>query len=101
MTSQNKLTCLIIEDEPIAAEVLEDYINQVSFLELKAICKDAVFALEYLQNELGTEVDLDSGGKIGEFTVWVDDKLLFKKKLIQFPSKEEILAKVRDELEES
>lgn len=51
MTSNKKLTCLIIEDEPIAAEVLEDYIGQVAFLELKGICKDALFALDRLKNE--------------------------------------------------
>jgi response regulator of citrate/malate metabolism len=31
-----KYNCIIVEDEPIAAEVLEDYIRQVPFLELKA-----------------------------------------------------------------
>jgi response regulator of citrate/malate metabolism len=30
-----KFKCLIVEDEPLAAEVLEDYIGQVPFLELK------------------------------------------------------------------
>ncbi len=44
-----QLTCLIIEDEPIAAEVLEDYIHQVPFLNLKDICSDAIFALEKLR----------------------------------------------------
>jgi len=27
--------CLIVEDEPLAAEVLQDYIKQVPFLQLK------------------------------------------------------------------
>lgn len=49
--ANSKLTCLIIEDEPIAADVLKDYIEQISFLELKGICKDAIFALEILKNE--------------------------------------------------
>ncbi len=44
-----KITCLIVEDEPLAAEVLEDYINQVSFLQLAETCGDAIFALEVLQ----------------------------------------------------
>ncbi len=47
----NSLKCLIIEDEPIAAEVIQDYINQVAFLELQGICKDAVVALERLHIE--------------------------------------------------
>lgn len=46
-----KFNCLIVEDEPLAAEVLEDYINQVSFLELKAKSRDAFGAMEKLQHE--------------------------------------------------
>lgn len=46
-----KINCLLLEDEPLAAEVLEDYIGQVPFLELKAKCTDAIFALEVLQRE--------------------------------------------------
>ena len=42
------LKCLIVEDEPIAAEVLTDYIAQVPFLELEGTCKDAIFALDLL-----------------------------------------------------
>ncbi len=51
MKAESKLTCLIIEDEPIAADVLKDYISQVAFLDLRGICKDAIFALEHLQKE--------------------------------------------------
>lgn len=43
--------CLIIEDEPLAAEVLQDYIRQVPFLELKGIASDAIFAMELLQQQ--------------------------------------------------
>lgn len=46
-----KFNCLIVEDEPLAAEVLEDYINQVPFLQLVAKCNDAIYALETLQKE--------------------------------------------------
>jgi len=46
-----KYNCIIIEDEPLAAEVLTDYVKQVPFLELKSICGDAIFALEYLHKE--------------------------------------------------
>lgn len=46
-----KIACLIVEDEPLAAEVLEDYINQVSFLQLVGTCGDAIYALEVLQRE--------------------------------------------------
>jgi DNA-binding LytR/AlgR family response regulator len=43
--------CIVVEDEPLAAEVLEDYIRQVPFLHLKGICVDAIFAMEMLQKE--------------------------------------------------
>lgn len=50
-----KYNCVIIEDEPLAAEVLTDYIRQVPFLELKGVCGDAIYAMEFLQRE---KVDL-------------------------------------------
>jgi DNA-binding LytR/AlgR family response regulator len=50
-----KYSCIIIEDEPLPAEVLSDYVRQVPFLELKTVCNDALFAIEFLQNE---KVDL-------------------------------------------
>ncbi|MEZ4995413.1 MAG: LytTR family DNA-binding domain-containing protein [Saprospiraceae bacterium] len=53
------LTCLIIEDEPIAAEVLEDYIRQVPFLECRGICRDAIFALDRLKQEHVDVIFLD------------------------------------------
>lgn len=43
--------CIIVEDEPLAAEVLQDYVKQVPFLNLKGICTDAIFAMEMLQIE--------------------------------------------------
>ncbi|MBS1600563.1 MAG: response regulator transcription factor [Bacteroidetes bacterium] len=46
-----KYNCIIVEDEPIAAEVLEDYICQIPFLELKGKCSDAIYAMETLQKE--------------------------------------------------
>jgi len=46
-----KYNCIIVEDEPLAAEVLEDYIRQVPFLQLKGICGDAIYAMEMMQAE--------------------------------------------------
>lgn len=46
-----KYSCIIVEDEPLAAEVLEDYIKQVPFLQLRGICSDAIYAMEMLQKE--------------------------------------------------
>jgi DNA-binding LytR/AlgR family response regulator len=40
--------CLIVEDEPLAAEVLRDYVEQVPFLQLAGICTDAIYASEKL-----------------------------------------------------
>jgi len=44
-----KLSCLIIEDESLLADVLAEYISQVPFLELKKIFNDGMSALEYLE----------------------------------------------------
>jgi DNA-binding LytR/AlgR family response regulator len=52
-------SCIIVEDEPLAAEVLQDYILQVPFLNLKAVCTDALFAMEALQKEKIDLVFLD------------------------------------------
>ena len=40
--------CIIIEDEPLAAEILQDYIADVPFLNLKQTYPDAIRALEGL-----------------------------------------------------
>jgi DNA-binding LytR/AlgR family response regulator len=44
-----KFNCLIVEDEPLAAEVLQDYVSQIPFLHLEAVCNDAISALDYIQ----------------------------------------------------
>jgi DNA-binding LytR/AlgR family response regulator len=44
-----RLQCLIVEDEPLAAIVLEDYIRQVPFLQPSGRCADAMQALEALR----------------------------------------------------
>src|SRR4051812_23983472 len=43
--------CIVIEDEPLAMEVMQDYIQQLPFLVLKKKCRDAISALEVLQTE--------------------------------------------------
>jgi two-component system, LytTR family, response regulator len=45
----SKIKCIIIEDEPLAAKVLTDYISQVPFLELQETCKDALRATDFLR----------------------------------------------------
>ena len=44
------LRCIIIEDEPLAVEVLRDYINQVPHLTLVATFEDAIYALQGLKS---------------------------------------------------
>src|SRR5262245_148309 len=46
----SKIKCIIIEDEPLAAKVLADYISEVPFLELQRTFKDAILAAEYLRD---------------------------------------------------
>src|SRR5215204_5164696 len=54
-----RYNCIIVEDEPLAAEVIRDYILQIPFLQLKAICTDALYAMEVLQKEKIDLVFLD------------------------------------------
>jgi DNA-binding LytR/AlgR family response regulator len=51
--------CIIIEDEPLAAEILQDYISQVPFLELKQTYTDALTALEYLKSQQTDVIFID------------------------------------------
>ncbi len=46
-----KYNCIIIEDEPLGAEILEGYIAQVPFLNLISVCNDAISAMNVLQKE--------------------------------------------------
>jgi hypothetical protein len=45
----------------------------------------------FVKDKSGIEVELDSTGKIGEFTVWVDGELVEKKDQLKFPDKNKIL----------
>lgn len=55
----SKLKCIIVEDEPLAAKVLSDYISQVPFLELNGTFKDAILATEYLRENSVDLIFLD------------------------------------------
>ncbi len=55
MSRIHKMKCIIVEDEPLSAETLASYISDFPGLELHAVCKDALKALEVLKEE---EVDL-------------------------------------------
>lgn len=55
----SKLSCIIVEDEPLATKVLTDYIAQVPFLELKASFRDAILATEWLRDNSPDLIFLD------------------------------------------
>lgn len=53
------MRCIIVEDEPLAAEILSEYISQTPFLELTHICNDAIQALDVVRNNPVDVVFLD------------------------------------------
>jgi DNA-binding LytR/AlgR family response regulator len=46
-----KITCLIVDDEPMALSLMESYVSKIPFLELKGKCSNAFEALEKINNE--------------------------------------------------
>ena len=50
-----KISCIIIDDEPIARKGLKDYTDSIDFLEVVAVCKNAMEANMVLKRE---KVDL-------------------------------------------
>lgn len=49
MHSNHKICCLIIDDEPLAREILRQHIEGVEALELVGSCNNAVEAISFLQ----------------------------------------------------
>src|SRR6187549_384627 len=49
MHFNNKIHCLIIEDEPLAREILKQHIGGVEALELAGTCSNAVEAISFLK----------------------------------------------------
>lgn len=50
-----RISCLIIDDEALARKGIEKYVNEIDFLDLKGICKNAMEANSILSKE---KVDL-------------------------------------------
>lgn len=46
-----KIRCLIADDEPIARQIIENYIKDIPYLELVSTCKNAFEVMEVLQKE--------------------------------------------------
>ena len=53
------LSCLIVEDEPLAAGILEDYVHQVPWLRFVGRCPDALAAAEALRVQAVDALFLD------------------------------------------
>lgn len=49
--SSNKISCIVVDDEPIALQLIEGYISKTPFLELKHKCDSAIEALGLMENE--------------------------------------------------
>lgn len=55
----SELKCIIVEDEPLAAKVLQDYVAEIPFLQLQGTFKDAILATEYLRDHMIDLIFLD------------------------------------------
>lgn len=55
----NRITCLIVDDEPNAVQLLDDHIRKVPFLQLKAKCYDAFEVLEFLKSDMVQLIFMD------------------------------------------
>jgi len=49
--TMNTLKCILADDEPIARQILENYIAELPNLELVASCKNALEVLNILQKD--------------------------------------------------
>jgi DNA-binding LytR/AlgR family response regulator len=47
----NRIKCLIIDDEPLAQDVIENYLKNFSFIDLVAKCDHAISALEWIKKQ--------------------------------------------------
>lgn len=46
-----KITCIIVDDEPMALNLVESYVEKTPYLILKKKCSSAIEALEFIQQE--------------------------------------------------
>ena len=53
--SSQKISCIAVDDEPMALNLVESYIKKTPFLELKAKCSNALEAMDFIKT---TPVDL-------------------------------------------
>ncbi|MEQ3664524.1 MULTISPECIES: LytR/AlgR family response regulator transcription factor [unclassified Olleya] len=48
--SNNKISCVIVDDEPMALNLVESYVEKTPFLDLKQKCSSAIEAMEFIKN---------------------------------------------------
>ena len=49
--SNIKISCVIVDDEPMALNLVESYVEKTSFLALKKKCSSAIEAMEFIKSE--------------------------------------------------
>jgi DNA-binding LytR/AlgR family response regulator len=49
--SNLKITCIIVDDEPMALNLVESYVEKTPFLVLKKKCSSAIEAMEFIKTE--------------------------------------------------
>lgn len=55
----NKIKCIVVDDEPLAISLLENYIQRIPFFELVFSTENPILALEYIQGNNSDLVFLD------------------------------------------
>lgn len=53
------ITCLIVDDEPLARNLLKEYVSKVAYMELKGTCSSALEAIEFLRHQTVDMLFLD------------------------------------------
>ncbi len=46
-----KISCVIVDDEPMALNLVESYVEKTPFLDLKKKCSSAIEAMEYIKDQ--------------------------------------------------
>ena len=61
------IKCIAVDDEPLALDIIKDYISQVPFLKLMETFKDGISVIEYLASNNVDLIflDIEMGGLSG------------------------------------
>ncbi len=51
MVHKDKITCIIVDDEPLARDIIENYVSRIDNLELLASCGDALEAFNIISKQ--------------------------------------------------